>query len=108
MPAGALASGRVLHCTASISNHYPKQYTDVTAKIKAKDQNGKAITGVKCVFTWHYKTTTPVVTRYTNSNGVATCTRAISRATKGYKVVINIKCSWSGQVVNRSTWFIPQ
>ena len=106
--AGPAQATRLLRVSASISTHYPAQNSYVTPKVKAHDQYGKPIGGVKCVFRWHYKTTTPVVTRYTNSNGVATCTRAISRATKGYKVVINIKCSWSGQVVNRSTWFIPQ
>jgi hypothetical protein len=99
---------RLLRVSASVSTHYPEQYATVTAKAKARDQYGKAISGAKCVFMWYYKTTTPVVTKYTSSTGIASCPRFISRATVGYKVVIRIRCTWKGQVKSCSTWFIPQ
>lgn len=102
------SAGRTLKVSASISNHHPKQYTKVTVYCKAKDQNGKPISGVKCTFTWHYKTTTPVTHATTNSKGVAHSTRFISRATKGYKVVVSIRATWKGQAKKCSTWFIPK
>lgn len=106
--ASSAFAARTLHVSASISNHHPNQYTTVTAHCKAKDQNGKAIKGVKCVFTWHYKTVSHSITRYTNSAGRATNARYISGATVGFKVWIRIRCTWKGQVKKCSTWFIPQ
>jgi len=105
--AGPAQATRLLRVSASMSTHYPAQYSYVTPKVKARDQYGKPISGVKCVFTWHYKTTTPVVTKYTGSTGVASCSRNIGRATKGYKVAISIRCTWKGQVKTCSTWFTP-
>ena len=101
-------ASRTLKVSASISKHYPAQYTDVTAYCHAKDQSGKPIKGVRCVFTWHYKTISHAVSGKTNSKGSASSTRYISAATIGYKVVITIHCTWSGQSKNCSTWFIPE
>ena len=106
--APAAQATRTLRVSASISNYHPKQYTSVTSYCQAKDQNGKAIKGVKCVFTWHYKTISHAVTGKTNATGTASSTRYISSATIGYKVVISIHCTWSGQSKNCSTWFIPK
>jgi len=101
------SASRTLHVSASISTHHPKQYTDVSAYLKAKDQHGTPIKGVKCHFVWYYKTTTPSETHYTGASGRATCTRYISSATVGYKVIIKIKATWEGQTKTASTWFIP-
>lgn len=39
----------------------------------------------------YYKSTTSSCTGVTNSSGVASCTRDISRATYGYTVVLSVK-----------------
>lgn len=105
--APAAQASRTLRVSASISNHHPRQYTTVTARCRAHDQNGRAIKGVRCVFTWHYKTISHAIVRRTNSRGRCSSTRYISGATIGYKVVIRIHCTWRGQTKNCSTWFIP-
>ena len=79
----------------------------MTAYCKAVDQRGLPISGVDVTFTWHYKSTAPVETRTTASDGVATCTRSIGNATAGYTVVINMSASWSGQYKSTSASFTP-
>jgi hypothetical protein len=93
--------------SASISDSTPAQYSDVTAYCTAKDQTGHRLPGVRVSFAWHYKTTTPSESRTTNANGVAACTRYISGATEGYRVVISITASYKGVVKTASTSFTP-
>ena len=93
--------------SASISDSSPARYSDVSAYARAKDQLGHALAGVKVTFTWHYKTTTPSETHYTNSSGVATCTRDISGASKKYHVVITMTATYKGVTKTTSTGFTP-
>lgn len=93
--------------SASVSDSTPAQYSDVTVKCRAKDQAGRSIKGVKCTFVWHYKTTTPKETRSTGSDGIARCTRNISGATAGYRVVVTITATYGGVTKTTSTSFVP-
>jgi len=90
-----------------VSDATPAQYDYVTAYAKVLDPYGKPIQGATVRFVWHYKATTPSETWRSGSSGVAECERWISRASKGYKVVINISASSGGNTVKGSTYFIP-
>lgn len=102
------AAARLARLSASISTHYPKQYSNVTVKARALDASGRPIRGAKIVFTWYYKTTRPSVVKYTNSTGYAYCTRNISRATISYKVIVKVKGTSGGVTKYASVWFIPR
>ena len=54
--------------------------------------------------TWRYKNSTPNCNSLTGQDGVASCNRDISRATKGYKVNISVRIG--GYQV--TTWFTPR
>ncbi len=90
-----------------VSDSTPNKNTNLTVYAIAKDQNGNGIKDAKVVTTWHYKTTTPVETRYSGSNGVASTTRSIGNASSGYKVVVNIAVIFGGKTINTSTSFTP-
>ena len=92
---------------ASVSDSSPAQYSYVTAYAKAKDQLGHPLSGVKVVFVWHYKTTTPSEAHYSDSRGVASCERYISGATVGYHVVITMTATYKGVTKTSSTGFTP-
>jgi hypothetical protein len=93
---------------AWVSDSSPDQYDNVTAYAKVLDPYGKPIPGAKVVFTWHYKTSTPSESSYTDSTGVATCERWISSAKAGYRVKITVKGSSGGKTAKGSTGFTPQ
>lgn len=92
---------------AWVDESSPDPYTYVTAYAKVKDPYGKVIKGAKVKFTWHYKTSTPSEIHYTDSSGIATCTRYISGATSGYYVRIDVKASSGGTSARTSTGFTP-
>jgi hypothetical protein len=97
--------------TASVSawvdDASPDRYSDVTAYAKVKDPYGKVIPNAKVTFTWYYKTVTQSETWYTNSSGVAECTRFISGASSGRRVKIEVKASSGGGTASTSTGFTP-
>ena len=99
---------RTLHVRASISTHHPSQYSHVTAYCNAKDQNGKAISGVKCVFTWHHKTVSNKFTAHTGGSGRASSKDFVGRGPRDFRVWITIRCTWKEQVRTCRTWFIPK
>jgi len=95
-------SGTAKIC-ASVSNGSPGQYSYVTVYGRLT-VNGVGKGGKTMVTTWYYKTSTPQCQGITASNGVASCKRYISGATKGYRVNIVVKIN--GYSV--TTWFTPQ
>ena len=106
----ALGAGRrqvLTSVVAWVSDAYPMQYTEVTAYCRAKNQVGGPLAGVRCTFVWHYKTISHAMTAYTNASGVAACTRYISGATRGYRVVISVTASYLGTVRSTSAGFTP-
>jgi competence protein ComEC len=74
---------------ASVSNGSPAQYSNVTVYGRLT-RNGAGQPGQTMTATWHYKTTTSTCTGATGSDGLASCTRGISRATVGYQVNIDV------------------
>ena len=75
--------------TATVSNSTPRQNTSVTVSGTRKS-GGKPVAGIPMTATWRYKTTTSYCTDVTNAAGVASCSRRISRATKGYLVRVTL------------------
>lgn len=69
---------------------------------------GKAISGVTMNTSWHYKTTTSSCSGTSGNDGVASCTRDISRATSGYTVNIDVVFSYNGQSYSGQASFTPQ
>ena len=81
--------GDVLIC-ASVSNASPQQYTDVTVYGRLL-KNGVPQSGKPMSTVWNYKSTTPTCNDgVTNTEGISSCTRGISRATIGYTVNIDV------------------
>jgi hypothetical protein len=60
---------------------------------------GTKAAGVLMTATWHYKTTTSACTAPTNSQGVASCTRDISRATSGRPVSVTLRFTQKGKLL---------
>ena len=96
-----------IEATAWVSNPVPSQYTTMTVYGKIT-RGGAGVPGVPMHTTWHYRTTTPYCDGVSNSDGVASCSRYISGATKGYYVQIDVTFSYQGQSYTASTGFRPQ
>ena len=100
-----------LHCTtrpcsqlcAWISDPAPQQNSTVTAYARLI-LAGAPVPGQLVTTTWHYKSTTPVETCTTASDGIAACARQIGRATAGYTVLVDVAAG----ALSASTWFTPQ
>ena len=104
-PASAL---RQLHVKATVATHYPEPNANVTVRVKAVDQKGRTLKGVRCVATWHLRSTTPKSTRRTNRAGVVRFTRYIGDTSGGYGVWVTVKGAWRGQTRRCKTWFRPR
>lgn len=88
---------------ASVSSGSPSQYSTVTVYGRLL-VNGVGQSGQTMSTTWHYKTTTSTCSGSTNASGMAQCSRSIGRATKGYRVNVDVEIG--GHTV--TTWFTPQ
>jgi len=93
--------------SASVSNSSPTQNSTVTVSGKFL-VGGQPVAGVSMNATWNYKTTTSYCDGTTGSDGVASCSRDIGRAAKGYTVSVNLSFSYNGQTYTASTSFTPQ
>jgi len=94
--------------SATVSNDSPTQNTRVTVTGRLTN-NGQGVTGATMETTWHYKTTAPGCTGGpSGADGTMSCTRDISRATKGYTVVIDVLITYQGQTFTTSTSFTPR
>lgn len=88
---------------AWVSKGSPPQNSTVTVFGRLR-MGGVPVAGQPMSTTWSYKSTTVGCSGVTNSEGVASCSRDIGRATKGYRV--NIQVALGGTSV--TTWFVPQ
>jgi hypothetical protein len=70
--------------------------------------NGQPVANAPMTATWHYKTTSPACTGQTGSDGVASCSRYIGGATKGFTVQVSVALTWQGQTYTAQTSFKPQ
>lgn len=97
----------VAKCSVSISSHYPKRSSNVTAKARVLDGAGHPISGARVVFAWRFKSGTVSETRFTNSLGVASSTRTTGSAPSTYRVFVRATSSSGGVTRSAETWFLP-
>lgn len=88
-PVVAPAAFTTYTTTATVPNASPRQNSSVTVSGTLKSAS-KPVAGIPMTATGHYKTTTSFCSGVTNAAGVASCTRRISRATKGYPVRVTL------------------
>jgi competence protein ComEC len=103
-----MSDGVLASVKASVDNKRPSYGEEVTVTVTCKDGDGEGLQGVKVVYVWHYKTSTPRETRRTDADGVASCTRDIGRATKNYRVKITITATYKGVTKKTTTSFVPR
>jgi competence protein ComEC len=96
-----------LGVAASVSNSAPCQNQHVTVHARVTDDAGTGIGGALVSTTWHYKTTTPTQSAYTDTGGDAYVDRGISRATIGYTVYVDVTATYQSLSAHTSTSFTP-
>lgn len=95
---------------SSVSPKTPEQYTWVTFAGISRDQYGNRLPKAYVTFAVYYRTTTTKYTAgYTGDPlGVVKKQFYISRATKGYKVTVKSRATWSGLSASSTTYFTPK
>jgi len=104
LPAVTTAGDEVQAC---VSNAAPAQNTEVAVYGRLVVA-GKAISGITMNTTWNYKSTTSSCSGNSGGDGVAGCTLKIGGATRGFKVIIDVKFNYNGKNYNGSTNFTTQ
>jgi hypothetical protein len=105
-PAPAPPEGQYV-ATATVDQPNPAQNTTVTVT-GTLTRGGKGVPGVTMNTTWHYKTRSVGCSGATNAAGVASCTRNISGAAKGFEVSIEVDFSLpDGGTASAQTSFTP-
>ena len=94
-------TAKVVKVSASVNNKTPKQYSTVYVTVNG---TAKASVAIVC----HYKTTKSTYRATIGSNGKAILPVRISRATKGYKVVVNVSVTYKGKTSSTTTPFTPR
>jgi len=97
---GPTGSGGSLKCAARASNSHPAQYSTVVISISTKAR--AAVTS-----TAHYRTKDTVKSTRANAAGAAAIAYEISRATKGYTVVVVVAVALRGAHSTCRTQFTP-
>ena len=107
-PATPAPASANVTASANVSNATPTQNTTVTVTGRLVDVKGNGIAGATMHTVWHYKSAEPTCDGGpTDASGSATCGRDISRATKGFQVVIDVTFTLGGQNYQTSTSFTP-
>jgi hypothetical protein len=107
-PEPAPQPGGQYAASATVDNPNPAQNTNVTVT-GTLTRGGQGVPGATMNTTWHYKTVTRDCNGQTNANGVASCTRYISGAAKGFTVYIDVVFTIpGGGTVSAQTSFTPQ
>jgi hypothetical protein len=91
-------ASRRMPCSASMSNAYPTQNS--TTNVLVRTAAAANVTTVA-----HYKSTDTTHTAKSNSSGRATIPYRISRATHGYRVVVNVTVKKGSAAASCSTSF---
>jgi len=99
-PAGAAPSSAPLTCHASMSNAHPWDYS--TTDVLVSTVGSAAVTT-----TAHYKSTTTMHHGVANASGKAVIAYKISRATKGFRVVVSVRVQKASRTGSCSTSFTP-
>jgi hypothetical protein len=89
-----------LSCSASMSNSSPAQYATVDVIVRTS-------AGANVTATAHYKSTNTTHASTAGSTGTATIAFAISRATVGYTVEVDVTVAHTGASASCSTSFTP-
>jgi hypothetical protein len=87
-------------CRASVSEHHPRQYSDVDVYVSTL-KHARVTTSAA------YRTTTTNHYASADGQGNATVEYRISDATPGYKVKVSVTVRKSGRAGYCSTWFTP-
>lgn len=106
-PSCPITPGPGVQVGAWVSNANPPQNSDVTV-YGCIANNGSALRSVPMHTVWEYKTTTAYCDATTAFNGVASCTRDISRATVGFRVDIDVSFTYAGATYRTTTSFTPR
>ncbi len=107
MPTPRLADGSA-GIKTTMSNHYPRQYTNVTATTLIRNRAGKPVVGLPVTFSWKHKYKTYTYKTVTNSKGIAKSTRNIGKSTKGYKVYVRAQTQSGGYKRSSTGSFTPK
>ena len=99
-PAGAAPSSAPLTCHASMSNAHPKDYT--TTDVLVSTVGSAAVTT-----TAHYLSKLTTHHGVANAAGKAVIEYKISRATKGFRVVVSVRVQKASRTGSCSTSFTP-
>jgi hypothetical protein len=102
----APATVAAYHATATVSNAHPthNSHATITGVLK-----GAQVASATMLATWYYKTTTSTCTAITNTKGVASCARSISRATSGFLVRVTVSFRRAGVLLaSATTGFTPR
>ena len=67
LSAAPASAFRQMSVRATVVDHYPEPNTGVTVRVKAVDQRGRALRGVRCVATWYLPSATRRRTMVTES-----------------------------------------
>ncbi len=92
---------------ASVSNASPSQNSTETVYGRLID-NGRGVESLPMHTVWNYKTTTSSCDGVTGSDGLASCSRNIGRASLGYTVSIGVQVTYNGTLYTARTSFTPQ
>jgi len=96
------ASAATRSCTVSMSVPRPAQYTTTVVRVSGVGGSAKVTTAA------HYKTTTNRKQNTASAAGKVSVPYSISRATKGYKVVVNVSATKGSTTWKCSTSFTPR
>lgn len=98
-----------MSCTlsASVSDPTPPQNGDVTLTAVLSCTGGSPA-GATVTSKWRFKSTTSSCDTTAGPDGIATCTRSIGAATKGYTVVIDVTATKNGMSWKATTSFTPR
>jgi len=98
---GGGGGGGTLACTARVSDASPAQYSTVDVFVGTK-------ASAAVIATAHYKTKDTVKTARADGAGTATIAYAISRATKGFRVVVSVVVTLGTARSSCATSFTPR
>jgi hypothetical protein len=95
------SSSNALSCSASMSNSHPSDYSTVDVDVRTAP-------GASVMATAHYKSTDTTHSSAANGFGTASVAFAISRATPGYTVQVDVSVRNGSGSGSCSTSFTPQ
>jgi hypothetical protein len=104
---GCLPATTVEGVQACVSDPNPAKNSTVTVYGRLV-VGGQAISGATMNTTWNYKSTTTTCGGVSGNDGIASCTKDIGGASKGYTVRIDVIFTSNGQSYSGSTSFTPQ